>query len=77
MHSANTKYNSWMKNVEDLLNECKWLLFFTIPKLLLIHSLLEDGKMARRNLMLEFYYIFKRNQETWKTVDEATEVTEK
>lgn len=69
-----SKCDSWMRKLDYLLSEFKWLSFFTIPKLLLIHSALIDERTSKRELMLEFYHIFKRDNKTWKVVEHAAEV---
>ena len=68
------KCDNWMRKLDSLLREFKWLSFFTIPKLLLIHSALIDERTNKRELMLEFYHIFKRDNITWRVVEHATEV---
>ena len=69
-----SKCESWMRKLDSLLSEFKWLSFFTISKLLLIYSALIDERTSKRELMLEFYHIFKRDNKTWKVVEHATEV---
>lgn len=74
VHKANLRCDTWIREVDIVLRRFKWLVFFTIPKLLILHSAVADRMTSRRKIMLEFYHIFKRDIQTWREVERATEV---
>ena len=68
------EYIKWTEKEEMLMDQYKWPLFFKIPKLLNLCDEIKRKSTNKWKLILEFYFLFKRNENTWKDVEKATEV---
>lgn len=49
----------------ELRNEYKWLLFFSVPKLLLLYHLLQDQNLAA--IVHEISFLFSNTQASWES----------
>lgn len=67
------KCETWIKDITNVRKHFKWLSFFSIPKILHLHSTIKNHQLTRR-MILEFYYIFKRDLITWQKVENASKV---
>ena len=50
----------------ELRNDYKWLLFFSVPKLLLLYHLLQDQNLAA--IVHEISFLFSNTQVSWESV---------
>ena len=54
-----------MEHVAELRNEYKWLLFFSVPKLLLLYHLLQDQNLGA--IVHEISFLFSNTQSSWES----------
>ena len=64
-----------MKKVENLLNSNKWLLFFRVPKLILLYEALTAEKPSVPAIIQEIGFLFQRNAHANEGFRSAVEVS--
>ena len=65
VHETERILTKWMERVAELRNEYKWLLFFSVPKLLLLYHLLQDQNLAA--IVHEISFLFSNTQASWES----------
>ena len=68
---------NWIKEVEQLHNSNKWLLFFRIPKLIALYEILKSKRcdVSKTRIHQEVGFLFQRDATTRQELDKALEVS--
>ena len=68
---------NWIKEVEQLHNSNKWLLFFRIPKLIALYQILKSKRcdVSKTRIHQEVGFLFQRDVTTRQELDKALEVS--
>ena len=66
---------TWVHRVDELRNQYKWLLFFSIPKMLLLHNLLRAKDPNLKAIVHEISFLCCNDQAVWESVQVAVKVS--
>ena len=58
---AESTLTEWINKVEELHTSYKWLLFFRVPKLMILYDLLRADKPCISEIVQEIGFLFKRD----------------
>lgn len=72
---AQSVLTDWLTEVEQLHNSNKWLLFFRIPKLIMLHEALMSERCDVARIHQEIGLLFHRDETTRQKLHEALEVS--
>ena len=67
--------DEWMQQVDELRNQYHWLLFFSIPKILRLHHLLQEKKPNVEAIVREISFLCRKDQAVWKNAQVVVEVS--
>ena len=67
--------NTRMQRVDKLRNQYDWLLFFRVPKLLLLYHLLQAENPNAGTIMHEISFLCSSEQAAWESTWEKVEVS--
>ena len=59
---------TWMQSVDELRNQYDWLLFFSMPKLLILYDLLQAERSNLEAIVHEISFLCSNEQADWKSV---------
>ena len=65
----------WMELVDKLRNQYHWLLFFRMPKMLLLYHLVKKENPNLEGIVHEISFLFHNEQAAWKSVQNMVEVS--
>lgn len=74
VHETNEMLNTWMQHVDELRNQYNWLLFFSMPKLLLLYNLLQVATPNLEAIVHEISFLCVTEKASWKSTREMVEV---
>ena len=66
---------TWMQHVNKLRSQYHWLLFFSVPKLLLLYRLLQEKKINVEAIVHEISFLCSNEQASWKNAHDLVEVS--
>lgn len=66
---------SWLKSVAELRSQYNWLLFFSVPKLLLLYHLLKANKPNLEAIVHEISFLCYKDQAAWESTQKKVEVS--
>ena len=66
---------TWVNRVDELRNQYKWLMFFSIPKMLLLYNLLIAKDPNLKAIVHEISFLCCNDQAVWQSVQVAVEVS--
>ena len=69
------KVGNWMEKVKSLHDSNKWLLFFRVPKLIMLYEALTTEKPSVVTIIQEIGFLFQRNAHTNKGFKSAVKVS--
>jgi len=75
LSSAQQSFIKWVNEVEQLHSSYKWLLFFRIPKLIVVYEILRSEKCDVARVHQEISFLFQRNATTRQKLHEVIEVS--
>ena len=64
-----------MQHVNELRSQYHWLLFFSVPKLLLLYRLLQEKKINVEAIVHEISFLCSNEQASWKNAHDLVEVS--
>lgn len=67
--------NTWLQHVNKLRNQYEWLLFFRVPKLLLLYNLLQAEHPNVGAIMHEINFLCSDEQAAWESTWKMVEVS--
>ena len=73
VHETEVKLTSWMQCVADLRSQYDWLLFFNVPKLLILYHLLRENDNLEA-IVHEISFLCSNEQAALESAREAVEV---
>ena len=65
----------WLQHVDELRNQYKWLLFFSVPKMLLLYHLLQEKNPNLGAIAHEISFLCCNEQAAWKNAQLVVEVS--
>ena len=65
----------WTERVDELRNQYHWLLFFSVPKILRLHHLLQEKKPNVEAIVREISFLCRNDQAVWKNAQVVVEVS--
>ena len=65
----------WMQQVDELRNQYHWLLFFSVPKMLLLYHLLQEKKPNVEAIVHEISFLCCNEQAAWENARVVVEVS--
>ena len=65
---------TWMQHVTKLRNQYDWLLFFSVPKMLLLYHLLQDEKPNLEAIVHEISFLCSNEQATMESIQKRVKV---
>jgi len=74
VHVTEVKLRTWMQRVTELRSQYNWLLFFRVPKLLLLYHLLIVEHPYVEAIVHEISFLFSHDQDAWKSARKMVEV---
>ena len=74
VHETNDLLNTWMRQVDELRNQYNWLLFFSVPKLLLLYNLMRVEIPNLEAIVHEISFLCSNEQDFRKSTRELVEV---
>ena len=63
---------NWMQRVAELRSQYDWLLFFSVPKLLLVYHLLQEENVEA--IVHEISFLCSNEQDAWKSAQVEVKV---
>ena len=75
VHEIEKMLNTWMQHADELRSQYDWLLFFNVPKLLLLHSLLRAKKPDLEAIVHEISFLFSNEQASWESMRKLVKVS--
>ena len=72
---AHDELEKWIKEVEQLHNSNEWLLFFRIPKLIVLYEILKSERCDTARIYQEIGFLFHRDATTRQELHKAVEVS--
>lgn len=64
----------WMQHVDELRNQYHWLLFFSVPKMLLLYHLLQEENSNPWAIVHEISFLCYNEQAAWKNAQVVVKV---
>ena len=64
-----------MQHVAELRSQYNWLLFFSVPKLLLLYHQLQEENPSVEAIVHEISFLCSNEQATWKNAHKLVEVS--
>lgn len=74
VHETNELLKTWMQRVDELRNQYNWLLFFSVPKLLLLYNLMRAEIRNLEAIVHEISFLCSNEQGSRKSTRELVEV---
>ena len=68
---------TWLQCVDELRNHYDWLLFFSMPKLLLLYRLLRADGPNMEAIVQEINFLYSNPQASWESTCEIVEVSKR
>ena len=72
VHETEKMLTNWMQRVAELRSQYDWLLFFSVPKLLLVYHLLQEGNVEA--IVHEISFLCSNEQDAWKSAQVEVQV---
>lgn len=72
VHETEKMLTNWMQRVAELRSQYDWLLFFSVPKLLLVYHLLQEGNVE--GIVHEISFLCSNEQDAWKSAQVEVKV---
>ena len=66
---------TWIQHTTRLRNQYKWLLFFNVPKLLLLCHLLQEENPNLEAIVHEISFLCSNTQEAWESALKMVKVS--
>ena len=66
--------SQWSDKVSQLRREYSWLLFFSVPKLLRLHSLLEELEPDLKAIVAEITFLFENSSDVREKLTQVVKV---
>ena len=66
---------TWADRVDELRNQYDWLLFFSMPKLLLLYDLLQAESPNLEAIVHEISFLCSNQQPSWENVQKLVKVS--
>ena len=70
-----SEVDKWKEKVENLCNNNKWLYFFRVPKLMVLHEALTTENPSVHTIIQEIGFLFKRNAHASESFKSAVKVS--
>ena len=70
------KLTSWLQRVTELCSKYDWLLFFNVPKLLILYHLLREKDLNLEAIVHEISFLCSNEQAALESAREAVMVRE-
>ena len=65
----------WEQQMTELRHQYKWLLFFSVPKLLLLYHLLQEENPNLEAIVHEIIFLCSNTQEAWESALKMVKVS--
>ena len=65
----------WKQYMTELRHQYKWLLFFSVPKLLLLYHLLQEENPNLEAIVHEIIFLCSNTQEAWESALKIVKVS--
>ncbi len=75
MSAAETKLTRWLKEIDELHDKYRWLLFFRVPKMMILHRLIIAEDCCLRKIVSEVGFLFQSDSRTWEKLTEIARVS--
>ena len=72
VHETEKMLTNWMQRVAELRSQYDWLLFFSVPKLLLVYHLLQEENVEA--IVHEISFLCSNEQDAWKSAQVEVKV---
>ena len=72
VHETEKMLTNWMQRVAELRSQYDWLLFFSVPKLLLVYHLLQEENVEA--IVHEISFLCSNEQDAWESAQVEVKV---
>ena len=77
VHEVEIMLTTWSQSVDELRSQYDWLLFFSMPKLLLLYRLLHADGPNMGAIVQEISFLYSNAQASWESTCEIVEVSKR